>query len=85
MKILGVDYESEIQELVGLCELQFRTNLSQNMLRALLGNNLYALIPIVVISVEDALTIGSTGTAQRIQITWSTKATWIREEEDILK
>ena len=32
-----------------------------------LGNNLYAMIPIVMISGEDAPTTGSTGAAQRIQ------------------
>ena len=52
-------------------------NLSKNNLLKLemLGNNLYALISIVVISGEDASTTGSTGAAQ------STKVTWIREED----
>ena len=40
-----------------------------------LGNNLYALILIVVISGEDAPTTGSTGAAQRIRLTGSTKTT----------
>ena len=47
------------------------------------GNNLYALTSVVVISGEDAPTIGSTGAVQRKQTIWSTKATRRREEEDI--
>jgi len=48
----------------------------------LLWNNLYALIPIVVISREDSPMTGSTGAVQRIWSTGSTKATWRREEEE---
>jgi len=48
------------------------------------GNNLYALIPIVV-KFRGAHAIGSTGATQRKQTTGSTKAMRRRKEDDIPK
>jgi len=55
--------------------LQYQTT-NHHCASSVLGNNLYALIPIVVISGEDAPRPDRLG--QRIRTTGSTKTTWRR-------